>query len=439
MGLNPRGGGLRLPSEAGAAADRLTGCEPHPTDFGNHSSALLHADFVDAEHLRCAARGVVELWDPARHGGAQPTAVSSLRLVSKADGSLRMCVNLMYINLYIKYRAFTYDRLVDLSSMIDEGDYMFTLDDKSGYWQLCMHPSAQRFAAVRWRGETLAIPVLAFGFANACYDYSVLKRAVYSGPCAWGLLLSSYIDDLWARERGLALARWRLLGFVLLAASLGFVLSTGKCTLRPAQRVRYLGFEADSVAQAFRVPTDKLAAFEQQLAEQEALCAAGGRVTARALARLVGKAISMAPAVPRTDCHPWQYAPRQIYIFLYTYFYIHISISISGARRVLCSALWPRRRPGAARAPRLGRGAGLLGGWAGAAARLPYAAAGAQRPLQLAAARRPPPRGDWRRLRQSLLVLPAPPGAGARPRQRVHYALHGGATAAHGGRRVLQR
>ena len=122
---------------------RLSGPSPHPADFGNHSSALQHAEFVDAELLRCAARGVVEPWDPARHGG-QPIAVSSLRLVAKADGSLRMCVNPMYVNLFIRYRAFTYDRLVDLSAMADEGCYMFTTDDKSGYWQLLLHPSAQR-------------------------------------------------------------------------------------------------------------------------------------------------------------------------------------------------------------------------------------------------------------------------------------------------------
>jgi hypothetical protein len=285
----------RFPGEP--PASRLSGSEPHAVDFGNQISAEQNSDFVDAELLRCAARGVVREWDPARHGGSTPTAVSSLRIVAKAGGTLRMCVSPMYTNLFIRYRTFAYDRVVDLSAMADESCFMFATDVKSGYWQLLMHPSTQRFAAVRWRGRTLAIEVLAFGFANACYDYIALKRAAYQGPSQWGRLLSSYIDDFWSRERTLALARWRLLGFVLLVSSLGFVLSTSKCILRPARRVRYLGFMVDSEACAFAVPDDKLQAFQHLLVEAEQRLEGGGGVTARALASLIGKAMSMAPAV----------------------------------------------------------------------------------------------------------------------------------------------
>ena len=63
--------------------------------------------------------------------------------------------------------------------------------------------------------------MLAFGFANTCYDYAALKRLIYDGPSPWGRLLQSYIGDLWWREHCVPLARWRLLGFVLLASAIG--------------------------------------------------------------------------------------------------------------------------------------------------------------------------------------------------------------------------
>ncbi len=119
----------RFPGEP--PASRLSGSEPHAVDFGNHISAEQNADFVDAELLRCAARGVVREWDPARHGGSTPTAVSSLRIVAKAGGTLRMCVSPMYTNLFIRYRAFAYDRVVDLSAMADEGCFMFSTTMKA--------------------------------------------------------------------------------------------------------------------------------------------------------------------------------------------------------------------------------------------------------------------------------------------------------------------
>jgi hypothetical protein len=60
----------------------------------------------------------------------EPTVISPLRVV---EGSkLRLCINPMYINLFIAYKRVHYEGLQDLTHMLDQGSYMVTLDDKSG-------------------------------------------------------------------------------------------------------------------------------------------------------------------------------------------------------------------------------------------------------------------------------------------------------------------
>ncbi|KAL0029142.1 hypothetical protein WJX77_010255 [Trebouxia sp. C0004] len=77
---------------------------------------------------RMEIKGVVKRWiekDP-------PKVVNGLKVVTDKPKK-RLCISPMYINAHMRYEPVRYEKLTDLSDMIEQGDYLTTSDDKSGY------------------------------------------------------------------------------------------------------------------------------------------------------------------------------------------------------------------------------------------------------------------------------------------------------------------
>ena len=85
---------------------------------------------MDTELVKALTKGVIAEWpfpEPL-------TVVTGLNVVAHKLPKLRLCINPMYINLFLKYQPLKYNRLQDLMDIIGPGDFMTTSDDKSGYW-----------------------------------------------------------------------------------------------------------------------------------------------------------------------------------------------------------------------------------------------------------------------------------------------------------------
>ncbi len=272
----------------------LAGREPQEVQFANHKSAAENAEFVSAEIAKAAKQGAIRRWE----GPGQPTVVNGLRVVVK-DDKRRLCINPMYINAFMKYRPVKYEQLQDVAGYLQQGDWMITTDDKSGYWQLAIHPEVWRFVAFEWQGERWFWPSLAFGLAPACQQYTQLKMELLRPLRDAGLRLSFLIDDLFLAAESRGKAQWLARALVELLVSLGFTLSLNKCQLEPKQRVRFLGLEVDSQLLAFVVPADKVAALQRLV---DTLGQKTG-VTARETAQLAGKIMSLSLAVARAPQH----------------------------------------------------------------------------------------------------------------------------------------
>ncbi len=131
-------------ARSGRDPDAMLSCsEPQAVRFANHSSAAQHAEFVTAEIAKAAQQGAVRQWE----GPSGPTVINGLRVVEK-EGKRRLCINPMYVNAFMKYRPLKYEMLQDVSGYLERGDWMVTTDDKSGYWQLAIHPDKDRGAKV---------------------------------------------------------------------------------------------------------------------------------------------------------------------------------------------------------------------------------------------------------------------------------------------------
>lgn len=258
----------------------LAGSEPQEVQFANHKSAAENAEFVSAEIAKAAKQGAIRRWA----GPRQPTVINGLRVVVK-DDKRRLCINPMYINAFMKYRPVKYEQLQDVAGYLQQGDWMITTDDKSGYWQLAIHPGVWRFVAFEWQGELWFWPSLAFGLAPACQQYTQLKMELLRPLRDAGLRLSFLIDDLFLAAESRGKAQWLARALVELLVSLGFTLSLSKCQLEPKQRVRFLGLEVDSRRLAYVVPADKVEALRSLVGSLERKAG----VTARETAQLAGR------------------------------------------------------------------------------------------------------------------------------------------------------
>ncbi|GIL67182.1 hypothetical protein Vafri_20619, partial [Volvox africanus] len=72
-------------------------------------------------------------------------------------------------------------------------DFLYAADDKSGYWQLTMHPDLFRFLAVRWQGELYYF--LRFGLTAGCGWFSDMKMEVYRLIRERGVYMAFLVDD----------------------------------------------------------------------------------------------------------------------------------------------------------------------------------------------------------------------------------------------------
>ena len=77
-------------------------------------------------------------------------------------------MNPMDPNLFMAIPPLKYERVTDLAAYVQKEDYLFTTDDKSGYWNLLLHPAMRTIAAFEWEGELYYWLAMAFGFAPAC-------------------------------------------------------------------------------------------------------------------------------------------------------------------------------------------------------------------------------------------------------------------------------
>jgi hypothetical protein len=170
---------------------------------------------------------------------------------------------------------------------------MANWDLKSGYYHVLLHPSVQKYFGVRIGQTVLRLNVVFFGYAQACYVFTKIMQEPAFALREAGIPVSNYVDDSFTAAASRLICLWQALFAVLLQASLGGVHGFAKCQIEPVLVIKWLGFMLDSTRQNFEVgpsKIEKLKEFLRALLDRPA-------VSARDLAQVAGKIISMSPAV----------------------------------------------------------------------------------------------------------------------------------------------
>ena len=78
---------------------------------------------------------------------SQSPWASPIVLVKKKDGTLRFCVDYRRLNSVTKADTFPLPRMDDILDQLGNCKIFSTLDLKSGYWQIMVHPDSQEKTA----------------------------------------------------------------------------------------------------------------------------------------------------------------------------------------------------------------------------------------------------------------------------------------------------
>ena len=123
---------------------------------------------------------------------------SPVVLVQKKDGTLRFCIDYRKLNELTKADTFPLPKIDDLLDQLGKSKYFSTLDLKSGYWQIKVHPASQEKTAFTMHQGLFEFRVMPFRLMNAPAAFQRLMQQVLMGLNTESAtdFVAVYLDDI---------------------------------------------------------------------------------------------------------------------------------------------------------------------------------------------------------------------------------------------------
>ena len=125
---------------------------------------------------------------------SQSPWISPAVLVKKKDGSIRFCVDYRKLNDVTMKDSFPLPRIDDILDQLAGNTWFSTLDLKSGYWQVKIHPEDREKTAFFIGNGLWQFTVMPFGLCNAPATFQRLMEKVLHGLLFKICLV--YLDDV---------------------------------------------------------------------------------------------------------------------------------------------------------------------------------------------------------------------------------------------------
>ena len=125
-----------------------------------------------------------------------PEITDGLGVVVNRAGKKRLIQDYRYLNLFLSYIKFCFEKLADVKEYIAQGDWMSVTGFKSGYHALAMHCDAVPYLGSSFKGRVYTFTHLPLGLALACFMYTEVMSLVYRPLSSQGECLSCVFGDM---------------------------------------------------------------------------------------------------------------------------------------------------------------------------------------------------------------------------------------------------
>lgn len=216
----------------------------------------------------------------------------------------RMVVDLRQINHYIAARPFKYQRLAGFLAGVLPDEHLISWDVKDAFYHIRIFPAHRRYFRFVVDGVVYEPRVLPFGMRLSPWAWTKMLRPVVAALRLRGFHMMAYVDDFAStgrdeRPSSAASATAGRVEIVRLFADLGLHVHATKGVAAGTTRLPILGFLADTRRRVLVLPKERL---DKVIRGAKALLSAATstsrRVSAKALTRFTGTAVSCSLAIP---------------------------------------------------------------------------------------------------------------------------------------------
>ncbi|CAI7844450.1 unnamed protein product [Closterium sp. NIES-54] len=123
------------------------------------------------------------------------TCISPLNVVEQND-KCRLILDLRKVNANLIVPKFKYDGLSRVADLARVGDWMFSIDLKSGYHHIDIHPSFWNFLGFEFDKRTYAFRSLPFGLATTPFVFTQLIKQLARRWREQGIRFIPYVDEI---------------------------------------------------------------------------------------------------------------------------------------------------------------------------------------------------------------------------------------------------
>ena len=204
------------------------------------------------------------------------TCVHPFGAVPKGDSDFRAIVDCSRpdttsVNNYTDSckTTFSYNSVQDVTELLIQGDYLATVDISNAYRAVNIHPLSRERQGLTWDFGKGIVHLrdnrLCMGLSSSPYVFAKISDFIVRCLVREGIdECINYLDDFCVIGRSKERCKLAQGTLIAILRRVGFYVSFKKL-VAPAQKIRFLGIDIDSVTMRLSLPIDKLKKLKNQL------------------------------------------------------------------------------------------------------------------------------------------------------------------------------